>query len=205
MPRVRGAQRAGRRAGATVEVGPPSSARLTMPEWNYLLSIAALEEAPALGAGLQGAAPVAVLGALAFLVRAALPRSLGRWVTVAREVLLLFPLVLLYFIARGAAHADPAEATAHAEQIIALERSLGIFQERALQLAILQSPAAVEIVNGIYIYGHWPVIAVVFVWLARYHRDRLPRYRYAMILSGAVGAVVFLAYPVAPPRLMPEY
>ena len=60
MPRVRGAQRAGRRAGATVEVGPPSSARLTMPEWNYLLSVVALEEAPALGAGLQGAAPVAV-------------------------------------------------------------------------------------------------------------------------------------------------
>lgn len=176
-----------------------------MPEWNYLLSVVALEEAPALGAGLQGAAPVAVLGALAFLVRAALPRTLGRWVTVAREVLLLFPLVLLYFIARGAAHADPAEATSHAEQIIALERSLGIFHERALQLAILQSPTIVEIVNGIYIYGHWPVIAVVFVWLARYHRDRLPRYRYAMILSGAVGVVVFLAYPVAPPRLMPAY
>ena len=176
-----------------------------MPEWNYLLSVAALEEAPALGAGLQAAAPLAVLGALAFLVRAALPRSLGRWVTVAREVLLLFPLVLLYFIARGAAHADPAEATVHAEQVIALERTLGIFHERALQLAILQSPAAVEIVNGIYIYGHWPVIAVVFVWLARYHRDHLPRYRYAMILSGAVGVIVFLAYPVAPPRLMPEY
>jgi hypothetical protein len=39
------------------------------------------------------------------------------------------------------------------------------------------------------------------VWLATRHSDVFRRLRDAMMLSGAVGMVIFTTYPVAPPRL----
>jgi membrane-associated phospholipid phosphatase len=114
-------------------------------------------------------------------------------------------VVLAYFLARGASDARPAEAMAQAARLIEFERTLGIFRERALQQMILGSTAIVDLANWTYIFGHWPVIATTFVWLAVKHRERLPRYRNAIIISGAVGILVFLVYPVTPPRLMQDY
>ena len=56
--------------------------------------------------------------------------------------------------------------------------------------------------NWIYIWGHWPVIIVTMVWLAWQHRPVFLRLRDAMLVSGAMGLVVFVTYPVAPPRLV---
>ena len=39
------------------------------------------------------------------------------------------------------------------------------------------------------------------VWLAWRHRAMFLRLRDAMLVSGALGLVVFVSYPVAPPRL----
>jgi hypothetical protein len=158
-----------------------------------------------MGPGVRGAAPFILAGGLALVVRAVLARSTRRSAAVWRDVLLMVPLVLLYFLARGAAAARPAEAVAHAERVIALERALGVFRERAFQRLVLGSDALVDVANWTYVFGHWPVIAATFVWLAVAHRDRLRRYRDAMIISGVVGILIFLTYPVAPPRLMEGY
>jgi hypothetical protein len=154
---------------------------------------------------LVGALPFVILAVIALVARAALSRSQKRWAGVTREILLLLPVVLLYFLARGASNAQPVEAMAHARGLIALERLLGIFHESALQRAALASPATIELANWIYMFGHWPVIATTFVWLAVKHPRRLAPYRNAIILSGAVGIAVFFLYPVAPPRLMNGY
>ena len=42
-----------------------------------------------------------------------------------------------------------------------LERSLRLFVERDVQAFVLQQDWVVPVFNGIYIYGHWPVIAAV--------------------------------------------
>jgi hypothetical protein len=59
----------------------------------------------------------------------------------------------------------------------------------------------VTAVNWIYIWGHWPAIAGVLVWLHRTRRDAYRLMRNAIFVSGAIGLVIFAAYPVAPPRL----
>ena len=128
-----------------------------------------------------------------------------RWRTAAREIALMIAAIFAYFLARGAANAEPRAARAHAEVLIDVERWLGMFRERAVQQAVLDSTAIVDVANWVYIFGHWPVIAATFVWLAVKHPGRLRPYRDAIIVSGAVGILVFLLWPVAPPRLMEGY
>jgi hypothetical protein len=145
----------------------------------------------------------ATLIILFVLLRFAIPASIGWRARLAREVFLVAPAALFYFLVRGLVDARPAEAFAHAEALIRLEQSLGIFHERDLQAMIVRSDFLVDLANWIYIWTHWPVITATLVWLIIFHRLKYPVYRNVMLLSGAVGMAVFALFPVAPPRLMP--
>jgi hypothetical protein len=59
----------------------------------------------------------------------------------------------------------------------------------------------ITLLNWVYVWGHWPVITVVLLWLVFRHPHGYRITRNAMLASGAVGLVVFALYPVAPPRL----
>ena len=118
------------------------------------------------------------------------------------DVLLIAVAVLLYFAVRGLVDGREAEAFRHAEQLIDLERSLGVFWEPAIQRWALDVGPVGTLANWVYIWGHWPVIAATLTWLLIAHRDSYSIYRNALLLSGAVGLVVFIAFPMAPPRLV---
>lgn len=155
--------------------------------------------------GLERAAPFLLLGVASLVIRALLPRTDREPFPLIRELLLILPVVLLYFVAHGLAQVRPQAATAHAEQLVALERALGIFREPELQHVVLRHTLLVDLANWNYMWGHWPVIVATIVWLGRAHPKRLVVYRNAMILSGAIGIACFLAYPVSPPRLMTSF
>jgi hypothetical protein len=55
--------------------------------------------------------------------------------------------------------------------------------------------------NDIYIYGHWPVIAAVLIWMLNRQPEQFAHARNAMLVSGAIALIVFAVFPVAPPRL----
>jgi membrane-associated phospholipid phosphatase len=110
--------------------------------------------------------------------------------------------VLLYFGGRGLTESDPGPAREHAQDLVALERALGLFWEPWLQGLVDGSHAVVTVANWIYIWGHWPVIILTLVWLVVRHPAQYRRTRNAMAVSGAIGMVVFVLYPVAPPRLV---
>ncbi len=121
---------------------------------------------------------------------------------VLRQVVLLTVAVGVYFGVRSLTAGDAATAMANAHGLIDLERSLGIFVERDLQQAALRFDGVVWLVNTVYIYGHWPVIAAVLAWLAWRRPSAYVVYRDALILSGLVGMLIVALHPVAPPRLM---
>jgi membrane-associated phospholipid phosphatase len=120
---------------------------------------------------------------------------------IAAQVLLCVGAVFVYFRIRGLTDANRAEAYQNADLIQAAERQLGIDWEYALQQQVIDSPLATKVLNWIYIFGHWPVIVVVLIWLLTRHPEVFRRIRNAMFASGAVGMVIFAAFPVAPPRL----
>ena len=117
------------------------------------------------------------------------------------EVLVVLAGVVAYFGARGLTESDPSSAVDHAHDVVAFERALGIYAEPGLQRLVLEHDLLLNVLNWIYIWGHWPVIAVVLLWLLRRHPRQYVVLRNALVISGAIGVVVFVLYPVAPPRL----
>ena len=116
--------------------------------------------------------------------------------------MLLIIAVAVYFGVRSLTAGSAPVAEANADRLVALERSLGIFVERDLQDFALEFDGVLGVVNAIYIWGHWPVIAAVFGWLAWRRRDAFVVYRNALLISGLVGMIIVATFPVAPPRLM---
>lgn len=126
-------------------------------------------------------------------------RPTGR--AVLPELVLVVAGVLVYFGVRGVTRTDVALSLDHAEDIVALQERLGIAVEPSLQNLVVDSPRTMTVLNWVYIWGHWPVIVAVLLWLFVHHPEGYRWVRNTMLLSGGIGLVVFAAYPVAPPRL----
>ncbi|MCA9824816.1 MAG: phosphatase PAP2 family protein [Dehalococcoidia bacterium] len=124
-----------------------------------------------------------------------------QWSIVARELLIMFAAAIVYFGVRGLTEASESEAIANANHLIDLEKSLGIFHEKELQELFLSWRGITTVSNWVYIWGHWPVIAIVGFWLVRWHPRAYFELRNAFLISGGIGIVIFALFPVAPPRL----
>ncbi len=122
----------------------------------------------------------------------------------AHQLLLVAGAVLLYFGVRGRTEGSRDLAIDNANDLLGLERAIGLDIEAAAQALILPHDWALMAVNWIYIWGHWPVIAATLVWLYRTRPLDYLLLRNALFLSGAIGLVIFVTYPVAPPRLLPS-
>ncbi|HLB26302.1 MAG TPA: phosphatase PAP2 family protein [Dehalococcoidia bacterium] len=121
------------------------------------------------------------------------------------EILLVGSALPLYYLVRGSAHERAGEAAVRATQLIHFERSLGIFLEADLQRLVLDYWWLVKFLNAFYLYGHLPVIGVIAVWLYFLHRPQYLLMRNAFLISGAIGLMVYVTFPVAPPRFLPEW
>lgn len=121
-----------------------------------------------------------------------------------REVGIVALAAYIYFFVRGLIHAREAEAMSNGRWLVSREEWLGIFREQQFQSLIVNHGWLVSLVNGIYIYGHWPVVVGTLVWLFFRHREMFPVFRTAMIVSGLMGFFFFFLFPMAPPRFLPE-
>jgi hypothetical protein len=120
---------------------------------------------------------------------------------ILRQLAVVLLGVVVYFGVRGLTEGRPEQAVDHAHDVVALEHDLGIGWEHWFQSLLVGRDWLVDAANWVYIWGHWPVIAAVMLWLALRHRLVFLRLRNAMLLSGSVGLVIYASYPVAPPRL----
>ncbi len=132
------------------------------------------------------------------------PDGAGRfpgWWTLAWQGALVAAAALLYFGVRDLTEGAQATAMAHARFLVDLERTLGIDWEQGLQSHVIEHSRLVTLANWIYMYGHWPVIIATLAWLFVRHPPDFYLMRNALFISGAIGLVIFVLYPVAPPRL----
>lgn len=127
------------------------------------------------------------------------PAARPTWILT--QAALIIAAVAVYFGVRGLTVGAPALAEAHARTIVTIERSLGIAFESTVQRPFADPGTLQTLANWVYIWGHWPVIIATMLWLAFRHSAILLRLRDAMVVSGAMGMVVFASFPVAPPRL----
>ena len=124
-------------------------------------------------------------------------------VRVMWQLSLILGAALAYFGVRGLTEGSEQAAVINGRWVLRLEQSVGLDFESAVQSSILDHGRIVTAANWVYIWGHWPVIVLTLTWLYRNHRDSFLLLRNAMFVSGLIGLVVFMSFPVAPPRLMP--
>ena len=107
----------------------------------------------------------------------------------------------IYVIVRELTEGSPARAIANAKVLFDFEQRIGIDHESTLQSLALEHVWIRDLVNWVYIWGHWPVIICVASWLYVHRRDRYRWLRNGMFASGLIGFAFFYLVPMAPPRL----
>jgi hypothetical protein len=118
-----------------------------------------------------------------------------------RELFLIGGAAVTYAGVRAVTEGSVAAAVANGRATLRAERAVGIAWEQHAQAVILAHAWLVDVANWIYIWGHWPVIALCAVMLFVLRRDRYRMLRNAVLISGAIGFVFFAFLPTAPPRL----
>jgi hypothetical protein len=118
-----------------------------------------------------------------------------------QQTVLVVCAFFAYFAVRGFTQGSHVAAVDHARAVADLERRLGFYWEPWLQEQMIGHSWLVTGANWIYIWGHWPVIAAVAIWLVIRRPATFRLFRNAFFISGAIGITIFVIYPVAPPRL----
>jgi hypothetical protein len=121
------------------------------------------------------------------------------------EAVLLVGAMLVYWLLRGAVPERIAESFSRASNIIRLEEKLGIFVEPRWQEFVINNVTLVKIANWIYLWAHLPVLIIGAIWVYLRNRQRYRVYRNALLISAVVGLFFYMFFPVAPPRLLPEW
>lgn len=160
------------------------------------------------------AAPPTALSALSnpgFLPPARVPRRVVAGVERVRgpfrrhpwaiEVAIFATALAFYQVSRALVMGRPSTAFENAAGIINWEKGSGLFVETSIQQWVLNHIRLTEALNYFYLYGHWTITPLFFIWLYKRRRRVYPYVRNAFLVANAIALAVFMIYPVAPPRL----
>jgi hypothetical protein len=124
-----------------------------------------------------------------------------------REAALLTLAYFAYMYTRALFFADVEEiAFANAQKVVDVEQKLGFFWEPVWQDWAFQSAqSTVLIFNWIYIFTFWPIIITSAVILYMANRRIYYHFRNVVLASFVVALLVFTLFPMAPPRMLPQF
>ena len=126
----------------------------------------------------------------------------ARWRTGARELLLVALLYVGYSAGRLLADDDLASARDRALDLLALEGLLGLDPEWAWSSWLASHHALAVAASYWYSVGHYTVTPAVLLWLWWRRPSAYARERWTLVAASVVALVVYVAVPVAPPRLV---
>lgn len=117
------------------------------------------------------------------------------------EVAIFATALVVYQLSRALVMGKPSTAFDNAAGIIHLEKSSGLFVEISIQQWVMNHIEIAEALNYFYLYAHWTVTPLFFVWLYKRRQHLYPYVRNAFLAANGLALIVFMVYPVAPPRL----
>jgi len=94
-------------------------------------------------------------------------------------------------------------AQRNALHVVGWERALGIFNESAVQAAVLGHPVLLRAAATYYGTMHFIVPGVALVLLYRRTPERYVTWRNALAWTSVLAVVAFALFPTMPPRLLP--
>lgn len=110
-----------------------------------------------------------------------------------------------YQIVRGLADGSAATAFWNATKVIALENTLNVFVEPAVQTWSRGNDLVIGFADWMYINSHYLVTFSVLVFIYLRRNGSFYFIRNMFLAAMALALVGYALYPTAPPRLMPEW
>jgi hypothetical protein len=124
---------------------------------------------------------------------------------IVREVLLLAMLFGAYNLGRFLSADHTGSAYGHADELIRWEAWLGLPSEATVQEHALQVPGLADVANVFYATVHFPLTAIVLLWLMIRRPAEYGKARTAMAILTGLALIGHMFFPLAPPRMMPGW
>ena len=130
-----------------------------------------------------------------------------RFLKHAKEIGIILSAYFLYMFVRKFIIPDVESiAMNNAISLISLESNLGLLWEHQLQMwAVGPSSWIIRIFNWAYVLGFFPLILTTALVIYIKDRSRYFYYRNVVLISLVLALMVFVAFPLAPPRFLTDY
>jgi hypothetical protein len=133
-------------------------------------------------------------------------RSLPKgWSDVLRQLGLFGGAYVLYRIVRGLVDGRAAQAFDNARELIGIERTLGLFVEPAVHAWAGNRAWIIDVASWMYVNSHFTITALTLAWIYLYRNSAFYFVRNMFMIAMGIALVVYVAFPTAPPRFMPEW
>jgi PAP2 superfamily len=123
----------------------------------------------------------------------------------ALELMLVVALYQGYRLVRALTREQYSVAFRHADEVVHLERLLGLASEDDLQWWVLRLRPLLWVLNRYYAYGHFLPTVILLLWLYASRGAVYRRVRNALAATTLMALMLHVAYPLAPPRMMPGF
>ena len=122
-----------------------------------------------------------------------------------RQLTLFAGAYYAYRIVRGIVDGQAPVAFDHARSLVDLERGLHLFFEPAFQHWAMGMSWLINVADWAYVNTHFVVTMAFLIWLYLARNKAFYFVRNMFMIAMGLALVGYMAYPVAPPRLLPEW
>ncbi|MDA1257323.1 MAG: phosphatase PAP2 family protein [Chloroflexi bacterium] len=121
-----------------------------------------------------------------------------------RELVIVVGAYFAYMFTRTLIFSDVSVAFDNAERVVALEKNLGLHWGPVWQGWVLGTATGLVVFfNWVYIFTFFPIVITTAIILYVVDRRRYKYFRNVVLVSFVVALVIFMLFPLAPPRMLP--
>ncbi|WP_327633512.1 phosphatase PAP2 family protein [Kribbella sp. NBC_00482] len=124
---------------------------------------------------------------------------------IVKEIALLAVLFGVYNLGRFLSAEHAGSAFRHADELIRWEAWLGLPSEASIQHHALKIDGLAQLANVFYASVHFPLTAVVLLWLLIRRPAEYGKARWALASLTGLALIGHMFFPLAPPRMMPGW
>ncbi len=127
------------------------------------------------------------------------------WLDALRQLVLFAGAYYIYRIVRGAVDGRAAVAFENARTLVDWERALHLFFEPGLQAWAQGQQWIVTSANFMYVNSHFVITTTFLIWLYIFRNTSYYYVRNMFMIAMGLALVLYVVFPAAPPRYMPEW
>jgi membrane-associated phospholipid phosphatase len=127
------------------------------------------------------------------------------WLDALRQLALFASAYYLYRIVRGLVDGQAGLAFENARALVDIERALGLFFEPGLQAWTRSQEWLLTFANWMYVNSHFVITTTFLVWLYVARNQAFYYVRNMFMVAMGLALVLYVSFPTAPPRFMPEW